>query len=621
MGKFVCLIVVLSCYSSATFAQLKPDTPREAGEHLLEVNKEWEGRVHSSYSYETRFASDNERIAFHLQQVIKVLELSTKYCPKSPALANRQWLLDSLASYAKNKAFPVNTHYAIRTPYFIDDFNNYCAVGYLMKASGHNDLALRIQEAHNYDYIRDIETEGVIQWAAEHGFTVNELALIQPSYGPSAYTFGLGKSIDGPVTSMWNHKDSLLYIAGTFKTLGEVPCGGLMTYDGNELKCLDIGLKGVIKDLVMGKQGLYLIGDLEYDNQKAHIARFDGENVFLFPELMPPYNRPVDMVIVQRNGKDSHLRLAIKNSTDPEKVKIIRVDEQSFQTELFLEGDFNGMNQSVIAGFYSKVTIYDDIIYRMENGPINMLLNKGEKWYPLNIKTREETFPVLEIEEKDGWTYALLEGNESLFRVDENGRVDTLYSDIHVSGEVFDMEFTDRGTIVACGPASFGPSMETSRNLGVFYPMEAWGISTPYAFDGILKVVKHFKSKTIVGGDFHMDEYFAGDMASVNSEYEQPKIGYLVWLGGPMSLEMLQSSRASVYPNPAKNQITITLETKEEPGNLNIYTLQGQKLSVPTVVADQGWTIDVSSLPNGQYWARITEDGVAQLSTTFSVVR
>ena len=39
-----------------------------------------------------------------------------------------------------------------------------------MRMSGFNDLAQNISQEHNYDYIADIKTIGVPEWAQNHGF-------------------------------------------------------------------------------------------------------------------------------------------------------------------------------------------------------------------------------------------------------------------------------------------------------------------------------------------------------------------------------------------------------------------------------------------------------------------
>jgi len=51
-----------------------------------------------------------------------------------------------------------------------------------MQQSGDEPLAQAISTAENFQYVKDIKTQGVNHWASENGFILEELALIQPSY-------------------------------------------------------------------------------------------------------------------------------------------------------------------------------------------------------------------------------------------------------------------------------------------------------------------------------------------------------------------------------------------------------------------------------------------------------
>ncbi|MEQ1768086.1 MAG: hypothetical protein ABL859_11700, partial [Methylotenera sp.] len=78
--------------------------------------------------------------------------------------------------------FPLNTLHTNRQPYFIDDNNNYCAVGYLMKKSGADNIAKDIQATQNYSYLKDIKNPKLMNWVKQSGLSLDELALIQPGY-------------------------------------------------------------------------------------------------------------------------------------------------------------------------------------------------------------------------------------------------------------------------------------------------------------------------------------------------------------------------------------------------------------------------------------------------------
>lgn len=97
---------------------------------------------------------------------------------------NRQAALATLDRYIEAGEFPLRTDDSFegRRPRFIDARGVHCAVGHLIATSGHPDLAHAINRTFEYAYVRDIETPAMHTWADEHGFTVDELARIQPSY-------------------------------------------------------------------------------------------------------------------------------------------------------------------------------------------------------------------------------------------------------------------------------------------------------------------------------------------------------------------------------------------------------------------------------------------------------
>jgi hypothetical protein len=92
--------------------------------------------------------------------------------------------LANLDRYIQTGEFPQRTDDAFvgLRPRFIDARGVHCAVGYLIATSGHPELARAINRQFEYAYVREIDSPALLAWADEHGFTVDELARIQPSY-------------------------------------------------------------------------------------------------------------------------------------------------------------------------------------------------------------------------------------------------------------------------------------------------------------------------------------------------------------------------------------------------------------------------------------------------------
>lgn len=167
-----------------TTAQLAPERPATTGEHMLVVNAEWSamGPAILTEAHIVSFTSDTERIADHLHRVADRLGARPTQDLAWQTAERRRLLLDTLNAYADRCRFPVNHSVPGRSPVFIDDAGNACAVGQLMISSGHAVLAERIRTTMNLAYIHDITLPEVAIWASEHGFTADELAWIQPTY-------------------------------------------------------------------------------------------------------------------------------------------------------------------------------------------------------------------------------------------------------------------------------------------------------------------------------------------------------------------------------------------------------------------------------------------------------
>lgn len=167
-----------------TTAQLAPGRPATTGEHLLVVNAEWATMDPTALLDDqvVSFTSETERIAEHLHRVAERLAARPLKDSASASAQHRRMLLDTLSAYADRGRFPMNLAAPGRTPVFIDDAGTACAVGQLMISSGHAELAHRIHHEMNLAYIKDISLPEVEDWASTHGFSLDELAWIQPTY-------------------------------------------------------------------------------------------------------------------------------------------------------------------------------------------------------------------------------------------------------------------------------------------------------------------------------------------------------------------------------------------------------------------------------------------------------
>jgi hypothetical protein len=157
-----------------------------AYQQLVGINQQWQNQTSINPTLKTQAAqplAEQQLIQFHLQETETLLRSKNTLNLTKAQQLQRNKLLDILHNYCVAGKFPQNTQHQNRQPYFIDDFNTYCAVGYLMQQSGAGVMAKEINATQNYNYLADITHPQLMSWVQQSGFSIDELALIQPGYG------------------------------------------------------------------------------------------------------------------------------------------------------------------------------------------------------------------------------------------------------------------------------------------------------------------------------------------------------------------------------------------------------------------------------------------------------
>ncbi len=264
--------------------ELSPSSEHSIFKHLLEVNQEWANQTFdlSELSKEISFNNDKERIQLHLKTVVQILRSKqSNHLSKAQKLA-RENCLDILNAYWTKGQFPINKYHQERKPYFIDDFGTACAVGHLAIATNEYDLAHQIAHKDNYAYIHELNYPALNDWAKANGFTMEELAWIQPSYPPLPKPFtpiGDNLGCDGRINVMKvNNEGTLLYIAGNFTEFDGRAANSIIAFDGENY--IDIGgsLCGEIYDIAFDNADrVYVGGEFDFcDGQSSvNFARWN----------------------------------------------------------------------------------------------------------------------------------------------------------------------------------------------------------------------------------------------------------------------------------------------------------------------------------------------------------
>jgi len=131
----------------------------------------------------THETSETLRIQTHLEYVVTQLISVPVSHLSDKQRSNRSLLLDHLGVYADAGIFPANYDFpGERKPCFIDQTGNICAVGYLIEKSAGRQVAENVNELFQYDYIEDMNDKVVVEWMKVNGLTLEECAMIQPTY-------------------------------------------------------------------------------------------------------------------------------------------------------------------------------------------------------------------------------------------------------------------------------------------------------------------------------------------------------------------------------------------------------------------------------------------------------
>lgn len=128
--------------------------------------------------------SEQERIQTHLLYVEQLLR-QKKFTGPAVLAEKRNTLLNLLHEYAVAGKFPDNADYpGERKPCFIGNNGNICAVGYLVEQTAGLAAAEAINKKHKYETIYEMQYDELLQsWVAQSGLTLEECAMIQPTYG------------------------------------------------------------------------------------------------------------------------------------------------------------------------------------------------------------------------------------------------------------------------------------------------------------------------------------------------------------------------------------------------------------------------------------------------------
>ncbi len=226
--SFLCLLLAfVSLVQAKNYANLY--------EKLLEVNPQWQFQqdVPAAIFAENSSLEETQAIQLHLQQVEQILRKRDMSHLSPTQQTNRIAALNALKDYWKKGIFPKNEYLPYRNPVFIDKYNTFCAVGYLVKETGNEAVSREIAVSQNFAYLSQIHSEKLGAWAEKYGFTRAELAWIQPGYPAAMPTQAMKNGVGGTVYDILigNSGTDLIQVAGEFANGVSTYYSGFAGYD------------------------------------------------------------------------------------------------------------------------------------------------------------------------------------------------------------------------------------------------------------------------------------------------------------------------------------------------------------------------------------------------------
>lgn len=587
-------------------------------DHLTEVNAEWncqpeENLLLSQLPF--RFANDRERIRMHLQLVEQTLRARSTEHLSDAQRTNRFRHLAVLRQYWQAGKFPVNNQHAQRQPYFVDDAGTHCAVGYLLAQDDANEIVAAVRQNKNYSYLAALATAFPVlsTWAQENGFTLDELAWIQPGYLPVSRGWdavGNGGGYDGEVLAMANFQDQWIVMAGQFSEMDGQAANNIIGWNGENWFNFGEGLNGIVYDLDFGRNNeLIAVGDFSlYDDPDSkNIAAWNAEEqrwvglqtgemdgvIYTVKNIY--YTTYIGGEFTRVNGVDSYQNLAY--------FRYEWQNEASFWGNE--EGDFsvdgpvydlvqNDNYQLLVAGEFSLTAAISSNSDQMLTTDNLAYWDDYDRW----VGTLETELPAVKAAAlQDGYLYI---GDASIGQIDvlDGGLWQQMMGITPVAEQTENpvngfVEFNNE--LFAYGNFNYEPFVgDFGQSLAAINQTYAYGLAL---FNDEIKAATPFQGELFVAGDFtSVDNNQVNGLASSDL-----LINNVVDPTRPLKVDMW-SHRQQVY---------FKATDLPERAQLSFYNVQGQLLK--TLQYDQGNHLDAFPMDyNGAVFCRVNSGGYQQ---------
>lgn len=585
------------------------------------VNAQWShmGLAEGTLQDPLTFGNYSNRIQQHLRLVRESLLSNAPEGLNSTQLENRMRTLEILKQYAERGRFPVNIRYGTIRPCFIDHYNTHCAVGYLMKETGYAEVARKVADTDNYAYVHDMDYPELFAWADENGFTVDELAWIQPGYPPENLIAPVGGGIPGNVFNLNSDDDNnVIYVGGNFiKTCSNGTANNIAFWDGGTWFSLGDGVNGTVYSTIEYKNELYIAGDFTMSGSTmvSHLAKWDGSK---WLDVAGGTDGPIKALHIYQDKL--YIGGDFTKAGNLTANNIVTFDGTSFAK---LSADLDGPVHS-FKEFGGDLIVGGDFMGNGTNTLAHIAMYDGSNWSAMDNGLDAE---VNDMEIHHGLLFAagrITDESENRFfgMATWDGAVwDTVFSGMMfvdpdsvmlasswTSGNLYITDIKEyRGVLVMSGRYYFMPMIGTTGfNLSQFIHDTS---ATSYNYiaglasymDGPVNTLEAWQGHIHIGGEF--DSINGGPLPGIGKTDFITDIGNRPFVGMDLRL----------FPNPATTTVRSRIEVEygDLPGQyeMRILDLTGKVIREWKQLGGREYDIDITGIPGGNYLVQIVSDG------------
>jgi len=561
--------------------------------HMTEVNAEWTNWYNQDFGFSLKFNSEEERIKMHLLLVINTLEKADLSHLNKDQIKKRNSALANLKEYAKAMHFPVNTNHTNRIPYFIDQNNTACAVGQMIRNSGHERIGQWVKSEMNNAYIAEIPFGKLDDWADEHGFSRKELAWIQPGYPPSLDGWTtMNQGLNGAARTLIEY-DGKLIIAGEFTDASGLAANNVVAWNGSNFEAMGQGVNGWVNCSIIYQGKLTLGGS--FNGGFADIAVWDGESWEYQAAFASKFSETHSLGIyleklyaggVASGFAGQDFLLAIWENpnwswaAEFEGGPIYSIEQ--IGNEMLVGGDFNSIN---ILGDITEA----DNIAKFTNQGVWEEFNGGLDGFVKDIQIDNGSIIVAgKIKEGDENYFGLAysNGNEWQSIIDENAFFANFLSNEETA--YFNKAHFAEGDSAVCGMFSTVFGMTNGQSLAKIASQGGWTSGQPaFSTGGEINDFLKFQEHLYVAGDFEL-------LTGV-------EFNNVAFFDSPNSIEEIADKLINIFPNPIEDNFILDLQTDIKLQAVQLYNIEGKKVNLVLNESSSPYQFNIENLPKGVY--------------------